>query len=262
MQWYYEQDGQQQGPVDDVQLEQLVRQGIILPRTLIWNNSMQNWQAYRETQIPVIDDSETNRPSESKPVQEIKRDFSTDSSVPCQKCGKVFPRIQVTESAAGSICPACQINPIQMGNLPADFMPELHYAGFGVRLMAQFLDGLVSMIVLLVPLFITLSVAASLELEAESGIIVYFCLLMFGLLSYLMICKKIGASPGKAMLSIRVVNPDGSPISSSRASGRWWVAQILLGITMGISHLIVIVDPQKRALHDYIFNTRVIYINK
>lgn len=48
MNWYYVEGGQQAGPVDDLQLQELVRSGRITNETLIWRDGMPNWLPYRE----------------------------------------------------------------------------------------------------------------------------------------------------------------------------------------------------------------------
>jgi len=57
--------------------------------------------------------------------------------------------------------------------------------------------------------------------------------------------------------SLRVVNPDGSAVSYSKALGRW-AAQIVSGLACCIGYLMIAWDPEKRGLHDRMCNTRVI----
>jgi hypothetical protein len=57
MQWYYLLQGQRQGPVDDADLEALVRQGIVQDETLVWREGLTEWHAYgavrpRPTPVP------------------------------------------------------------------------------------------------------------------------------------------------------------------------------------------------------------------
>jgi type IV pilus assembly protein PilA len=44
MAWYYSEAGQQTGPIDDGQLEQLMQSGRIQSETLVWQEGMPNWQ--------------------------------------------------------------------------------------------------------------------------------------------------------------------------------------------------------------------------
>ena len=67
-----------------------------------------------------------------------------------------------------------------------------------------------------------------------------------------------GATPGKMALGLRVVTADGGPISVGLAIGRYF-AMYLSGLTLMIGYIMAGFDSQKRALHDYICGTRVIY---
>ena len=60
-------------------------------------------------------------------------------------------------------------------------------------------------------------------------------------------------------LKIKIVTADGGRVSYARAFGRYF-AKMLSGFTCAIGFIIAAFDnPQKRALHDYICNTRVVY---
>jgi len=48
MSWYYAKDGQQEGPVADEQLVQLVMSGLIGPSTLVWRAGMGDWRPLGE----------------------------------------------------------------------------------------------------------------------------------------------------------------------------------------------------------------------
>ena len=46
MDWYYSENGQQNGPVSEAQFEELVHSGRITDSTLVWTAGMAGWQAY------------------------------------------------------------------------------------------------------------------------------------------------------------------------------------------------------------------------
>jgi uncharacterized RDD family membrane protein YckC len=69
---------------------------------------------------------------------------------------------------------------------------------------------------------------------------------------------KFGATPGKMICRLKVVTPEASAIGFGRAAARYF-AQILTNCTFCIGYLIAAFDPEKRALHDHICRTRVIY---
>jgi hypothetical protein len=43
MNWYYDQGGERQGPVDDATLDQLIATGVVRSETLVWCEGMPNW---------------------------------------------------------------------------------------------------------------------------------------------------------------------------------------------------------------------------
>jgi uncharacterized RDD family membrane protein YckC len=47
MDWYYSQDGQSVGPINQDQFNALVRTGVITPKTNVWNSGMTAWQLYQ-----------------------------------------------------------------------------------------------------------------------------------------------------------------------------------------------------------------------
>jgi uncharacterized RDD family membrane protein YckC len=68
-----------------------------------------------------------------------------------------------------------------------------------------------------------------------------------------------GQTPGKMAAGIRVVTETGEPVSLGRAFGRA-LAEYTSVLTLGIGYVIA-AAPDKRALHDYIAGTRVVYLD-
>ena len=68
---------------------------------------------------------------------------------------------------------------------------------------------------------------------------------------------QFGATLGKLAIGARIVNVDGSAIGFGKALLRW-LAMIVTNITLGIGFLIVAFRSDKRALHDFIAQTKVI----
>lgn len=68
-----------------------------------------------------------------------------------------------------------------------------------------------------------------------------------------------GATPGKQMFGLRVLNADGSRLTFGRAlvrhCGEW-----LSKLTFGLGFLMVLRTPQKRALHDLLARTQVVFL--
>jgi len=68
---------------------------------------------------------------------------------------------------------------------------------------------------------------------------------------------QFGATLGKLAIGARIVNVDGSAIGFGKALLRW-LAMIATNITLGIGFLIVAFRSDKRALHDFIAQTKVV----
>jgi uncharacterized RDD family membrane protein YckC len=67
-----------------------------------------------------------------------------------------------------------------------------------------------------------------------------------------------GATPGKMALGLKIIRADGSPIPPGLALGRYF-AHWISGAILFIGYIMAGFDSQKRALHDRICETRVIY---
>jgi uncharacterized RDD family membrane protein YckC len=68
---------------------------------------------------------------------------------------------------------------------------------------------------------------------------------------------RVGATPGKMALGLKVIRPDGSRVSLGRAIGRYF-AKWLSSLILCIGYIIAGFDSQKRAMHDMICDTRVV----
>ncbi len=68
-----------------------------------------------------------------------------------------------------------------------------------------------------------------------------------------------GQTPGKMAAGLRVIRADGEPVSVGRALGRA-LAEYVSGIVLGLGY-VAAAFGEKRALHDYIAGTRVVYLD-
>lgn len=68
-----------------------------------------------------------------------------------------------------------------------------------------------------------------------------------------------GQTPGKMAAGIKVVAVNGEPIGPGRAAGRA-ASEYVSAVLLGAGYFIA-ASPEKRALHDYIAGTRVVYLD-
>jgi len=69
---------------------------------------------------------------------------------------------------------------------------------------------------------------------------------------------QLGATVGKLLIGARILKMDGSRIGFGAALLRW-LASLLSGLSLGIGYLFVAFRDDRRALHDLLAGTQVIY---
>lgn len=95
-------------------------------------------------------------------------------------------------------------------------------------------------------------------LSAVTGIS-FLLNLVLGVIYEVYFVSTRGATPGKMALGLKIIRADGSPVDAGLALGRY-VAYIISGLLLCIGYIMAAFDSQKRALHDRICETRVIYV--
>jgi uncharacterized RDD family membrane protein YckC len=150
------------------------------------------------------------------------------------------------------------------------------YCGFWIRFCARMLDGLILGTVTL-PLSLTNQVitmrsipftdpGAEMNRLENSAFLGPFLTIQAGFLLASLILAfayevffvgRFGGTPGKLLLRMRIVRADFSRLTYGRAAIRFF-GRMLTELTMYIGYIMVGFDPQRRALHDYVADTRVI----
>jgi uncharacterized RDD family membrane protein YckC len=189
----------------------------------------------------------------------------------CSECGHPEAPSDLARFGNALICPNCKDTYAQKLREGVPATQATVYGGFWIRLVAVLIDGVILGIVSSVVQLIFLGpLIRSMMLHpgtATSPALVSQTMGLAGL-SYLVgmaigatyegvFIGKLGATPGKMALSLKVVRPDGSPVNLSRAFGRYFAKQLSM-IILSIGYIIAGFDDQKRALHDMICDTRVI----
>ncbi len=220
MNWYYVEQGQQTGPVNDAQFEELVRTGKIQPDTLVWREGMAAWQSYREANAA--------SPSSGPPPAAAGSAIGASPEAVCAECGNLFPTQDMIRHGEAYICANCK--PVFMQKL-AEGAPisigELNYAGFWTRFAAVFLDGLILFAVnFCINLVMGLSMAQAAGVQPRGAIAFQLVLIAINMtigISYeVILIGKYGATLGKMACKIKVVTADGGRVSYLRALGRYF----------------------------------------
>ena len=243
MKWFYIDtsitDGdRRQGPYSIDEIRDFVNEGKIKDETLVWHTGEANWKAWK-------DFPEASEPPEPSEEELLKQTIET---------------------------------------LLQSRMNRKRYAGFFVRANAFIIDNVILSIFGALFLYV-MSLAGMLDLNAVSEIVNQYienptstelvskALELPGMSTFFTIWSVVqaiyfivfhavwGATPGKKLLHIHVEMANGEKLSWAFSIFRF-IASIVTQATLvfyGLGYLIVLIDPQKRALHDFIAQTRVVH---
>ncbi|HWB59986.1 MAG TPA: RDD family protein [Chthoniobacteraceae bacterium] len=244
MVWHYIENGQQAGPVDDATFRSMVTSGQITANTHVWREGMPNWAPYG---------SLVSAPAPT-PVA---------GATPCAECGNYFPPEELVQIGNRMICAACKPIAVQKFKEGVEVIdPEEHrYAGFWIRFAANIVDGLIFGAVQIVE---NIFLGATARLTSQGGnTAILFLVSGINILLHatysIWLIGGYGGTVGMMACGIKVVRANNGKVSYLLATGRFFAA-ILSGLpTLGIGYLMIAFDDEKRALHDRICETRVVY---
>lgn len=123
-------------------------------------------------------------------------------------------------------------------------------AGFWLRAGAYMIDGfIVAVVSIALNLILPSIVSAIARLVLSAG---YFTV---------MPVQNNGQTLGKMAAGVAIVRDDGTPLSYGRAFARW-LGYLVSGLTLCLGFVCAAFTHRKRALHDYIADTRVVRVEE
>jgi uncharacterized RDD family membrane protein YckC len=182
------------------------------------------------------------------------------ATVFCTQCGRAFPVNDLMLFGGSYICADCKPAFLQRVREGGGGAQNLRYASFGLRFLAVLLDGVIGLVV---GLLINIIFRVSLVPDPAHPFAVFLSLatlldFLFGISYYVFFLTAYGATLGKMAVGVKIVTPDGGPISFGRAVARYFCTSFLEPFTLLIGYLIALFDDQNRTLHDRICGTRAI----
>ena len=251
MNLYYEDGGQQMGPIGKAELQALIKAKKVNAKTLVWQDGMENWQ---ELGVYVRSQRQKGEHPKNKAVV-------SGAQAVCSECRRVSPEEEMVRFNDARVCAACKPVFVQKVKEGVSVAGALDYASFWIRFGAVVIDGFILWIVN-VALFVPLGIIMPTANDDPFAALSFMPLVM--LLQYAIpavydtwFVGKYGATPGKMACKIKVVVADGTPVSYSRALGRHF-AKWLSSLILGIGFLMAAFDDERRTLHDRICETRVV----
>ena len=244
MKWFYIDtsitDGdRRQGPFSLEEIKGFVQEGKITDDTLVWHTGEPDWKRWKD----IAESEETNEePSEEELLKQTIEKL-LQSKLQRKRFAGFFIRAN-----------AFIIDNIILSIFGALFLYILSFAGIidinaVTEIAKQYIENPSS----------TELVSKALELPGMSA---FFTIWSFVQAVYFIVFHAVwGATPGKRLFHIHVEMADGEKLSWAFSIFRF-IASIVTQATLifyGLGYLIVLVDPQKRALHDFIARTRVVH---
>jgi predicted Zn finger-like uncharacterized protein len=178
----------------------------------------------------------------------------------CSVCKGTFSRTDMIRFGETWVCASCKSSYLQMLQQGLRRPGEMPYAGFWIRFGAKFLDGLIVGVVnLLIALPLAVAAVADRPGLVLAGFVIQMLLAFVVPASYeTFFLGKYRATLGKMACGLVVVTDEGGRVSYMRALGRYF-GTMLSGVILCVGYIMAAFDQEKRALHDHICNTRVIY---
>lgn len=265
MNWYYMDSGQEAGPFDKNQMQELVHKGVIKDSTQVRNDGSLDWVTYSQLMAMASKKASTHT-GQKAPEQYKESAYAGQDTDTCSECGDAYAIGKLVTFGEKRVCPLCAPSLLQQVGEGGAGM--VFYAGFWIRFLAKIIDGLI----LLVPLAaINIAIAITvpdmdisgnfrgeLTPAAIAGLVLMYMLQIAIPLTYnTFFVGRYAATPGKMALGLRIILPGGGRISYLRALGRHF-AEFLSQITLYIGYIMAGFDNEKRALHDHVAGTRVV----
>ena len=196
----------------------------------------------------------------------------------CSQCGRTFAHSDVVQIAGNWVCGDCKpayLSRVMASGAAAASPRGWHYGGFWIRFGARMIDGLVLGVPLLI--LFALLIPNLLKTQGDPSNPAVAAFVTFGISFFLgyflvLICYEVlmlkyrGATLGKMACGLKVVRADGTSLGWGVSFGRFFMWNIvtsgipyLNSILMLISGIMAGTDNEKRALHDRVCDTRVVY---
>lgn len=252
MKWFYidesVQDGdRRQGPLSLEEMQSLEREGKILGGTLVWHRGLDGWIPWSEAEKQEnLSAGNQERIDEEKLEDTVKAILQERSFLKKRTYAGFFIRgaaIFIDWFLLGILW--------QVGVRILDALSIINYAAItesANAIIEKFAGNTMS----------TDFGNAFMEIPGMSDLF----LIWFVIQTLYFVCFNgfLSATPGKLLLRLRIERADTSRLGISGAIVRY-IFSLLTQATFvfyGIGYILALIDPQKRALHDFFARTRVV----
>ncbi len=208
--------------------------------------------------------------SQEAPVQTV---------LACSQCGRALAQSDLVHIAGNWVCADCKpafLSRVMASGAAGASPLAWRYAGFWIRFGARMIDGLIFIVPIVI--FAAVLIPNLIRARGQAPIAPNPAFAAFGFLTFFVVsflaggCYEIlmlkyrSGTLGKIACGLKVVRSDGSSLSWGVCFGRFFMWNVVTSgipyinsVLMLVSAIMLGVDDEKRALHDRVCDTRVIY---
>ncbi len=240
LQWFFAENQEKKGPFEEEEIKKKVAAGEIKADTLVWHRRLPRW-------LPA-----------GVVIPELAPD-DADEAV-CSSCYQVSRRSGMMAHGEGLVCEQCKLSLLQKRRSGSEDVSEMEFAGLGERFFAKILDLLI-MTVIAVGIEMLSRHFFSFHANADLSTAFIITLLVNMAVGFVYIAGltgRFGATPGKMILGMKVVDIDGGNIGYWRAFLRYAGEFVVVPVTIMVGYLVALFDANRRTLYDRIAGTLVV----
>ena len=243
LQWYFAEGREKKGPFTEREIMEKVKAGGLSGETLVWHRRLPRWL----------------------PAATVFRELAKESNeAVCSSCYKVKARAEMIAHGEGMLCDECKLALLQKqrdGNGEMEEI-EMDFAGMGARIFAKVLDLLILTVLgvgveMISRHFFPFHSQADLN---TAFVITLLINMAIGLAYIAGLTGIYGATPGKMILGMKVVDAAGGRIGMGQAFVRYVGEFVVVPLTVMVGYLVAFFDSSRRTLYDRISDTRVVRV--
>ena len=196
----------------------------------------------------------------------MSQEAPVQSMLWCSQCGRALAQSDLVQIAGNWVCAECK--PAFLSRVMASgatVTSKWHYGGFWIRVVARLIDGIALGIAQASIAFAFFGAFGaqfmpSVIRSAPIGVRLSFQFLSYAIaiVYEAVFLRYQGATLGKMALGLKVVRSNGQSLGWGISVGRYFM-YLVSGIILLIGYIMAGFDNEKRALHDRVCDTRVIY---
>lgn len=247
MKWFFIDESitdgdRRQGPYSIDDIREFEKQGKITSETLVWHSGLENWITWKEAVDNLEKDYFENNPEQEEILENTIK--AIEQIIETNKQNKAFAGFFVRAAALitdnfilGFASGIVLFILAQAGIYDLDAIQQAAQDYFQNPMSQESINKLV-------------------QAPGVGSLITIWSIIQA--IYFIVFNAIFSATPGKMFLHIHVETPEGNKLSWSTSIVRY-LCSILSQFIYGFGYLIVLFDPKRRALHDWIARTFVVF---